>query len=121
MLEKLRKNKEDITVVAPYVNIYEKNKDIVLALEMPNADKDTLAVHLDGNQLVIQAKKKKDDIGKEYTPLHQERTLVAYERRFEINTEIDREKVDAEYKNGILKVSLAKSEAAQPKKITIKT
>ena len=121
MLEKLRKNKEDLTVVAPYVNIYEKDRDIVLAVEMPNADKETLDVHLDGSQLVIQARKKKDEIGSEYKPLHQERTRVAYERRFEVNTEIDRDKVSAEYKDGILKVALAKAEAAQPRKITIKT
>lgn len=121
MLEKFKKNKEELSIVAPYVNMYEKDKDIEIAVEMPGVDKKTLDVHLDGNQLVIQAKKKKEEIAKEYKLLFQERTPVAYERRFEINTEVDREKIQAEYKDGVLKVSLAKSEAAKPKKITIKT
>jgi HSP20 family protein len=84
-------------------------------------DKSALDVNLNGNQLIIQARKKKDEISKEYKSLYQERAPVTYERRFEINTEIDRDSIEAEYKDGILKVTLAKSEAAQPRKITIKT
>ena len=121
MLEKLKKNKEEVMSVAPFANMYEKDNDIVIAVEMPGVDKESLNVNIDGNQLIIQGNKKKDDIGKEYTLLYKERTLGSYERRFEINTQIDRNKINAEYKEGILKISLAKSEDAQPKKIMIKT
>ncbi|HOY10434.1 MAG TPA: Hsp20/alpha crystallin family protein [Candidatus Omnitrophota bacterium] len=121
MLEKFKKNQEQLAVVAPYANIYEQGKDIVLSVEMPGVEKGTIDVNLNGNLLVIQARKMKEEISKEYKPVYQERFPVAYERRFEINTEIDRDAIEAEYKNGILKVSLAKSEAAQPQKIAIKT
>ena len=121
MLNKLTKNKEDVRIVAPFVNMYEQDRKIVLAVEMPGADKGSLDVHVDGNQLIIRGKKVKDEIGKEYKLLYQERATVEYERRFEINTQIDREKIDSQYTDGILKIGLAKSEAAQPKKIMIKT
>ncbi len=121
MLEKFKRDREELSVVAPFANLYEKGGDIVIAVEMPGVDKDSLALNLDGNLLIIQGRKKKDDIGKEYAPVYRERRLVVFERRFEINTQIDREKIRAEYKDGILKVLLAKSEKAQPKKITVKT
>jgi len=121
MLEKFKKNQEDLMIIRPCVNIYEQNNNIILAVEMPNVDKQTLDVNLDNNQLIIRAIKKKDEISKEYHSIHQERSRVGYERRFEINTEIDRDKIEAEYKNGILTVTLAKAEAEQPKKITIKS
>ncbi|MDD3374110.1 MAG: Hsp20/alpha crystallin family protein [Candidatus Omnitrophica bacterium] len=122
MLEKFRKNKdEEETTVAPFVNIYEKDKEIIIAVEMPGVDKNSLDLNLDGNQLIIQGKKQKEEIGKEYTLLHRERRPVSFERRFEINTQIDREKIKAEYTDGVLKVSLSKSEEAQPQKIVIKT
>ena len=120
MLEKFKRNKEELPLVSPNVNMYQKDKDTVLAVEMPGADKESLDVHLGGNHLVIKGKKKKEEIRKEYELLHQERPLVEFERRFEINTEIDKESINAEYSDGVLKVSLARSEAVEPRRITIK-
>lgn len=121
MLDKFTKNKEEIKVIAPFVNMYEQENKIVLAVEMPGVDKTTLDVHVDDNQLIVKGKKGKEDVGKEYKLIYQERIPVEYERRFEINTQIDRDRIEAHYKDGILKIGLTKSEAAQPKKITIKT
>lgn len=121
MFPKLSKNKEEAAVVAPFVNMYDQDQKIVLAVEMPGVDKATLEVYVNHNELIIKGKKKKEDVGKEYQLIYQERTVDEYERRFEINTQIDSEKIDAQYKDGILKITLARSAAAQPKKITIKT
>lgn len=119
MLEKFRKNKEEYLQVSPYVNMYEKDNAIVLAVEMPGVEKNSLEVHLDGSQLLVRGKKRRDDIAKEYKSLYQERTLVEYERRFEINTEIDRDSIQAEYADGVLKITLARIQKAQPQKILI--
>ncbi len=121
MLEKIKRKQEEVFVVAPFANMYEKDRNIILALEMPGVDKSTLDVRLNGTQLIIQARKRKEEVGKEYKPLYQERSPVAYERRFEINTDIDRGSVEAEYQDGILKILLAKVEAVQPCKIAIKS
>lgn len=123
MLDKLKlPHREDqALVVVPHVNIYGQEKDVVLSVEMPGADKTTLDVHLDGNVLAIRGKKKKDDVGKEYQLVHQERQPVEYQRTFELNADVDREKVRAEYTDGVLNVFLTRSEKAQPKNIKIKT
>lgn len=121
MLERLKRNKNDTLTVAPFVNIYEKEGQIILDVEMPGADKGSLDVHLEGNQLRIYGRKMKDDIGKEFKMLYQERATVEYERAFELNTEVDREHISAQYNNGILRIELRKAQSALPKKIQIKT
>jgi len=118
---KLPKREEGSLVVAPNVNIYDHDKDIVLAVEMPGADKNSLGVHLDGQVLTLKGTKKPDEVGKEYQIIHQERQPVEYLRTFELNTDVDREKIRAEYTNGVLKVFLARAEKVQPKMIKIKT
>ena len=121
MLDNLIKNKKDeIVTVTPSINIYSENENIVLAVEIPGVDKDTLDVHIDGDNLHIGARKKRDEIGKEYCERHKERKFVEYKREFELNPEIDRETIKANYEHGILKVTLQKKEAALPKKIAIK-
>lgn len=123
MLERIKfpKKDDEMVTVLPNANIYEQDNNIVLALEMPGVDKDTLDVTIDSNNLMIKGKKKKDVIPKGYDALYQERHFVRYKRTFELNVDVDRDKLKAEYKNGILKVSLPKSEKSQPKKIEIQT
>lgn len=118
-LDMLKKKEPDTAVVAPVVNIYEEGSDIVMALEMPGIDKETVDLNLQGNQLTVRARKKKEDLGNGFIPLWVERVPVEYYRAFELNVDIDRDKVSAGYENGILKIKMAKSAAAQPRKIAI--
>ncbi|MBU1044030.1 MAG: Hsp20/alpha crystallin family protein [Candidatus Omnitrophica bacterium] len=122
MFDKLKLNSknDNAVVVLPNTNIYDQDKSIVLSLEMAGVDKESLDVNLEGNILRIKATKKKEDIPREYQALYQERQVVEYKRSFELNAEVDREKIEAEYKDGVLKVFLCKAEKAQPKKIAIK-
>ncbi len=121
MLKKLRRERETEEVVAPFANIYEKENAVEIAVEMPGVDKRTLEVDLERAQLIIRGRRRTEEVGKEFKPIYEERAAVTYERRFEINTEIDRDKIRAEYRDGVLKVTLPKAEAVQPKKIPIQT
>ena len=117
---KLSRKNDEALVVLPNTNIYEQDENIVLSIEIPGADKDSLDVNLEGNILMISAKKKKEEIPRQYQTLFQERQIVEYRRTFEINAEIDKENIDAEYENGILKITLFRVEKTQPKRIEIK-
>jgi len=123
MLEKFRRNNElqiDLQVVRPPVDIYETEKEIVLNLDMPGAGKETLNVELQGNNLTIHGFKKKDQIEEKYHVLYSERnTAVEYQRVFQLNSEVDREKISANYQNGVLKLVLVKSQEALPQKIAV--
>ncbi|MBU1086804.1 MAG: Hsp20/alpha crystallin family protein [Candidatus Omnitrophica bacterium] len=123
MLEKhkLFAKNERMPTILPVASIYDQNQKIVLAIEMAGVDKSTIDVCVEGNILAIKAIKRKENISGEYQALYQERQNVEYRRSFELNAEVDREGIEAEYKNGILKLSLTLAKRAQPKKIEIKT
>jgi len=107
-------------IVRPPVDIYETQKEVVLCIEMPGVGKETLNVELQGSNLTIHGLKKKDNIEEKYHALYNERhTAAEYRRDFQLNSEVDRQKITANYINGVLKVTLVKSQEAQPQKIVI--
>ena len=107
-------------IVRPPVDIYETEKEVVLCIEMPGVSKETLNVELQGSNLTIHGLKKKDNIEEKYHALYNERhTAAEYRRDFQLNSEVDRQKITANYINGVLKVTLVKSQEAQPQKIAI--
>jgi len=121
-LDKVKKNQAaEVITVLPYANILEQGNNIVLELDMPGADKDTLDVNLQGNTLVVRGRNKREELPKEYQPLYIERRQVTYERHFELNTEIDRDGVKADFADGVLRISLPKARSAQPRKIEIRS
>jgi HSP20 family protein len=92
MMNKLKKHDDQQTMtIAPHVNIFEKEKEIVLELEMPGVDKQSMEVSLDNNKLFIKGNRNKEDLDKSYTALHRERSSFDYERAFELNMDVDHE------------------------------
>lgn len=108
-------------VVEPFANIYEEGPSVIVALEMPGVDRETLAVELENQELQVHGRKRNEAVPKEYKAVCQERTAVEYQRTFEVHTHIDRERIQASYENGILKIMLPKLEVLRPKKIEIKS
>jgi len=109
-------------VIQPLVNIREEEKEVILEAEMVGLSKEDISLELKGNELTLKGKTRRsdEDIPKGYTVIHRERCPLEYMRTFIVGDDIDKSKVDAQYENGVLRVKLAKSEQAQPKKIEIK-
>ncbi len=108
--------------VCSAVDVCETEKEIILTVDMPGVDRKTLNVDLQGDQLTIVGHKPKDVLDGKYTPYYEERASgIDYYRTFQISSEIDREKIRAEYTNGVLEIRLGKSQEVQPKKIEIQT
>jgi HSP20 family protein len=109
-------------VIQPLVNIREEEKEVILEAEMVGLTKEDISLELKGNELTLKGKTRRsdEDIPKGYTVIHRERCPLEYMRTFIVGDDIDKSKVDAQYENGVLRVKLAKSEQAQPKKIEIK-
>ncbi len=115
-VERTRANK----VFIPATDILETKDDIILNAEMPGADAGSIDVKLENDVLTIQAHvepKLPDDM----TSLYREYSVGDYNRSFTLNEHIDREKIQAEYKNGVLTLRLPKAEPAKPKQIKVKT
>jgi len=120
LLKKSLKNDEQVKVIRPPVDIATKKNQVILEVELPGVNKDTVNVELQNNTLSISGRKTKDKIEEKYTAIYQERnTAVEYRREFELNSEVDHKNIKANFNNGVLRVSLSKSKEAQPKKIDI--
>jgi HSP20 family protein len=109
-----------VHVIQPLVNIRETDTEIVLEAEMVGLTKEDVNLELKDDELVITGKVRPYETPQGYTVIHRERCPYEYVRRFVLGETIDRARIDAQYENGILTVTLHKVEAVRPKRILIK-
>ena len=103
--------------VAPEVNIFETKDGYVLEAEMPGVSKEGLELTLEGNEITITGHRSHD--GMDGEPLLRERYNADYRRVFELDPAIDTTKIAAKVNQGILTLSLPKSERVKPRKIDV--
>jgi len=103
--------------VAPNVNIFETPEGYVLQAEMPGVAKDGLEITLEGTEITIVGRRAPEAAVGE--TLFRERSVADYRRVFELDPAIDTAKVSAKIEQGILTVTLPKSERVKPRKITV--
>jgi HSP20 family protein len=103
----------------PPVDIYETGESFVLKAELPGINPEEVEIRVEDNTLYLKGERKFEKEVKEEN-LHQvERLYGTFSRSFALPGTIDSEKVNAEYKNGILTLTLPKREEAKPKTIRI--
>ena len=103
----------------PPVDIYEDEDHIVIKAELPGVQKKDIHVDVDGRVLTLNGERMLDGKVKEENYYRQERAFGKFERSFTLATEIDPDKINADFKEGVLKVDIPKPEEHKPKKITI--
>jgi HSP20 family molecular chaperone IbpA len=113
--EKIR----NVKTFVPRVDIYETKESIFLIADMPGVDEKTVEVELEKNILTITGWTDEGKI-KDHSLLFSEYETGDYERSFTLSDEIDREKINASVKQGVLLLELPKAEKVKPKKIAIK-
>jgi HSP20 family protein len=109
-----------VTEWAPLVDITEDDHEYLIKAELPEVKKDDLSVTVENGVLLLSGERKfeKTEQNKKYHRV--ERAYGSFVRRFTIPEDADGGKVNAEFKDGVLKVHLAKSEKAKPKSIEVK-
>jgi HSP20 family protein len=108
---------ETVQYVVPEVNIYETKDGYELEAEMPGVNKEGLEITLEGNEITITGHR-----SSEVTPggpLFRERHNADYRRVFELDPVIDTARIAARMNQGILFLTLPKSEAVKPRRITV--
>jgi len=103
----------------PTVDIFKKGDDYVLKTELPGITKDDIDITIQDNVVSLKGVKKVENEVKEEDYYHCERTFGSFQRNFELPSLIDRKKVKASYKDGVLEVTLPLAEEAKPKQIKI--
>ncbi len=114
--------KESIAVAewSPLVDITEDDKEYLVKAEIPEMKKEEIKINVHDDVLSISGERKyeKEEKGKKYHRV--ERAYGSFMRSFTLPEDADGSKVNAEYKEGVLKVHLPKSEKAKPKAIEVK-
>ncbi len=107
----------NVPVFIPAVDIYEKEGSLTLVADMPGVPPENIDIDLNADQLTIRGTvPRQEENGK---VLFREYTVGDYYRQFSLSNEIDREKIQASMKDGVLRLVLPKAEAAKPRKITV--
>jgi len=104
---------------APPVDIYETEDKIVLKAELPEIDKKDVDIKVDDNTLTIQGERKFDKDTKKENYHRIERAYGKFSRSFSLPNTIDKEKIKATYKDGILELIMPKKEESKPKQISV--
>ncbi len=100
----------------PPVDIYETKEGLTVEVDMPGVERDAAEVSVDNDILTIKGTVKHVAPG---NPVVSEFRLMNFFRQFQITEEVDRDKIGADLKHGVLTVRLPKAEAAKPKTIPI--
>ena len=102
----------------PSVNITENKNEYTVSLAAPGMKKDDFKVDLDGNMLTISCEKdeSKEEKDKKFT--RKEYSYTSFSRSFTLPDEVNSDKIDAKYEDGLLKISLPRNESG--KKLTLK-
>jgi HSP20 family protein len=115
-------DKESITVAewAPVVDIIEDETEYLIKVDLPEIKKEEVKVTVENGVLVLSGERKleKEEKGRKYHRI--ERAYGSFGRSFSLPDNADAEKVNAEFNEGVLKLHIAKSEAARPKQIEVK-
>ena len=102
------------------VDVVEKGEGYVVKAEIPGVKKDDINVTIEGNQVTISAEVKRESEQKDGERLvRSERYFGSVYRSFVLPVEIDEAASNAKYEDGILELTLTKTAAQQPRKLTI--
>jgi HSP20 family protein len=109
----------DSGVWSPAVDIYETEHDIVLKAELPEVKQENIDIRLENNTLTLKGERKFEKETKEENYHRMERRYGSFSRSFTLPSTVDQDKIKAEYKDGILTVTLPKKDEVKPKQIKV--
>ena len=115
-------DEENMTVPewTPFVDIIEDEKEYLIKVELPEIQKDDVKVTVEGGTLTISGERKAEKAVANRIFHRVERYYGRFVRSFNVPDDAEESKVNAEFRDGMLRVHLAKSERARPKQIEVK-
>jgi HSP20 family protein len=104
----------------PALNVWEKDDRLLAEAEVPGLTMDDLEIFVSGNELTVRGERKPAQ--PEGAAYHRrERGVGSFSRAVRLPVDVDADKVQAQLNNGVLAITLPKSQAARPRKIDVKS
>jgi len=102
------------------IDVRETAEAVVVRAEVPGIEAKDLEIQLVGDVLTIAGEKKDERSDEERGYLYSERRYGSFRRSLRLAAQLDADKVRAEHRNGVVTITLAKSEASRPRRIEVK-
>lgn len=114
--------REDVALKAwaPAVDVYEDENAFLIKLELPEVNKNDVKVSLNENTLSISGERRVENEEKRENYHRVERSYGQFYRSFTLPPNVDTQAINAEFKDGMLRLTLPKREEAKPKQIEVK-
>lgn len=121
-VNEVKKNSKSLPrrVALPRIDLFETTAGYVLLADLPGVKGDQVEVTIEKDILTLKGSVELSD-REGYRRVYSDRPVTDYQGRFKLSKDIDREHVDAELKNGVLRLTLKKVAPAVKKSITIKS
>lgn len=104
---------------SPAVDIYEDENAVYLKADLPDVDPNEIDIRIEGNSLILRGERKFEKEVKKQNFQRIERAYGTFVRTFVLPHNVAADKVQANYKNGVLHLTLPKREEEKPKRIQI--
>ena len=104
----------------PPIDLAETNDKVVVKAEIPGIDPKEIDISIQGDTLSVKGEKKEEKEEKGGNYYRMERRYGSFSRSIDLPSSVDTNKVSAEYKNGVLEITLQKKEEVKPKQINVK-
>ena len=104
----------------PKVDIVENDDTVAMRFEVPGMEKDNFKVNVKDNVLTVSGERKNESEEKADNYIRSEIRSGSFSRSFTLPKTVDVDKINADYKNGILELTLGKREEARPREIDVK-
>jgi HSP20 family protein len=115
-----RENGGALAAFAPRVNVAETEKNYDVTVDLPGLKPEDFEVEVRDGNLWLSGHRKQEEETQGKTYHRVERSYGEFRRVIPLAADVDAAKIEAEYKDGVLKITVPKNEAAQPKKIQVK-
>lgn len=101
--------------IAPKVDIFEEGGDVVVKAELPGMKKEEIDVNITNNKITISGEKKQEEKVEKKNYYRFERSYGSFTRTFRMPSEVQTDKVKANFKDGVLEIRAPKTEEAKKK------
>jgi HSP20 family protein len=108
-----------LTAWAPAVDVYETENELVIKADLPDVAEKDLDVRVENHMLTIHGERKFEQEVKEEKYLRMERSYGSFSRSFSLPNSVSTEAIKAEYKDGVLNITLPKRAESKPKQVKI--
>jgi HSP20 family protein len=109
-----------LTPWSPSVDIYETEQNLVVKADLPDIKPEELDIRVENNILTIRGERQFEKKVNESNYLRVERAYGSFSRSFALSNTVNSEAIQADYKNGVLTLTIPKREEAKPKQIKVR-